>query len=102
MRYLGGISGQGTLKCNGEEVGRASYDFDGYYKAPMGITSSGEIRLSPAALRGVFGRNGIQLLTDDGRLFDLKFSEKELRSATDVAHVDIIGGLPTSPQNWRH
>jgi len=32
MRYLGGLSGSGVLKCNGEEIARASYDFDGFFK----------------------------------------------------------------------
>ena len=62
---------------------------------------SGELRLAPSDLEAVFGRPGIQLLTDDGRLLDLKFSEKELSPATDVAHVDASGDLPRSPAEWR-
>ena len=102
MRYLGGISGSGMLKCNGEAIARASYDFDGFFQKPVGITSSGEIRLAAAALESVFGRTDVQLLTDDGRLLNLRFSEKELRTASDVAHVDVTGELPTTPQKWRH
>jgi hypothetical protein len=50
MRYLGGISGSGVLKCNGEEIDRASYDFDGFFEASVRVTSCGEIRLAATAL----------------------------------------------------
>ena len=100
MLYLGGISGSGVIKCNGEEIARATYDFDGFFHKTVGVTGSGEIRLSPAALRSVFGRGNVQLFTEDGRLLDLRFSEKALPSASDVAHVDVTGDLP-APQNWR-
>ncbi len=89
IRYLGGSSGSGVLKCNGEQIARASYDFESYSKKPAGVASSGEIRLSATALESVFGCDGLQLLTDDGRLLDLKFSEKKLPSDSDAAHVDI-------------
>ncbi len=88
------------LKCNGDDVARATYDFDGYFHKTVGVTGSGEIRLSPAALRSVFGRGNVQLFTEDGRLLDLRFSEKALPSASDVAHVDVTGDLP-APRNWR-
>jgi hypothetical protein len=102
MRYLGAISGSGMLKCDGEEIARASYDFDGFFREPAGVISCGEIRLSPAALKGVFGRENVQLLTDDGRLLNLTFSEKAMPSASDVAHVDVTGDLPTTSRHWRH
>ncbi|QCI69438.1 hypothetical protein E8M01_26290 [Phreatobacter stygius] len=102
MRYLGGISGSGVLKYDGKAHARASYDFDGFFKEPLGVTGSGEIQLAPSALKSVFGRNDVQLLTDDGRLLDLKFSEKELRTASDVAHVDVTGELPTAGGAWSH
>ncbi len=101
MRYLGRLSGAGVLKCNGEEIARASYDFDSFFKKTAGMTSCGEIRASADALKGVFGHKNVQLLTDDGRLLDLRFSEKELLPASDVAHVDVSGELPDAPQNWR-
>lgn len=99
MRYLGGFSGAGVLKCNGEEIARASYDFDSFFKKTIGMTSSGEIRSSAAALKGVFGRENVQLLTDDGRLLDLRFSEKDLAPASGVAHVEVTGELPLAPRN---
>jgi hypothetical protein len=88
MRYLGRISGSGVLKCNGEDMARASYDFDRYAR-PVGVMTSGEIKLSATILRGVFGRKDVQLLTDGGELLDLSFSEKKLHPASDVAHVDV-------------
>ena len=102
MHYLGRISGYGVLQCNGEHIARVSYDFDGFFKRLVGVTCCGEIRLSAAALKRVFGRTDVQLLTDDGRLFDLTFSEKALLSASDVAHVDVTGELPFTPESWRN
>ena len=101
MRYLGRISGSGQLTCKGEDVARATYDFDGFFNAPARVTSSGDIQLSATALEGIFGRRDVQLLTDDGRRLDLKFSEKSLPSASEIAHVDVTGDLPTTPQGWR-
>lgn len=100
MRYLGRLSGNGLLKCNDEEIARAVYDFELFFRKPLGVTSCGEIRLEPAALKEVFGRKGVQLLTDDGRLLDLAFSEKELLSTSSIAHVDVTGDLPAPPRNW--
>jgi len=102
MRYIGGIIGGGVLKCNGEDIARASYDFDGYFDKSGRLTSCGEIRASPAALKGVFGCKNVQLLTDDGLLLDLSFSEKALPTASAVAHVDVTGKLLTVQRNWRH
>jgi hypothetical protein len=100
MRYLGAISGSGVLKCDGQEIARASYDFEGFFRKPVGVTSSGEIRSSAGALKSVFGRSDVQLFTDDGRLLDLRFSEKTLPPASDVVHVDVTAGLPADPENW--
>jgi hypothetical protein len=102
MRYLGRISGHGVLQCNGEHIARASYDFDGFVKKPIGVTCCGEIQLSAAILKDVFGRRDIHLLTDDGRLLDLTFSGKALLPSSDVAHVDVTGELPVMPGSWRH
>jgi hypothetical protein len=102
MRYLGGISGRGVLQCNGEPIARASYDFDGFFREPVGVTCCGEIQLSAAALKDVFGRRDVQLLTDEGRLLDLAFSGTALLSSSDVAHVDVTGELPATPRSWRN
>jgi hypothetical protein len=101
MQYLGRIAGDGLLMHDGETVARASYDFEGFIRPQGGVTSSGEISLAPSDLKTVFGRLGVQLLTDDGRLLDLRFSDKELRYANDVAQVEVTGDLPGSSAEWR-
>jgi hypothetical protein len=105
MRYLGGISGNGILKCEGQEVARAFYELDGFYTEATGVTRSGELHVAADALKSVFGRKDIQLLTDDGRVFDLSFSDKKLRPETDIAHVDATDdeAVPAAtPRKWRH
>jgi hypothetical protein len=101
MRYLGRIAGNGLLTRDGETVARASYDFDGFIGSGRSVTSSGEIKVSPSDLMTVFGQLGVQLLTDDGRHLGLRFSDSEPRRASDVAHVDVTGDLPSSPAKWR-
>ncbi len=99
--YLGRLAGAGSVQIDGETIARAAYDFDGFATPHGGVTASGELRLTAADLEAVFGRAGVQLLTDEGRLLDLKFSEKELPAGTDAAHVDVSGGLPRSLAEWR-
>ncbi len=101
MRYLGRIAGWGNVRIDGETVARASYDFDGFAAQRGSVMSSGEVRLAPSDLKALFGARGIQLLTDGGRLLDLRFSEKEIRAATDGVHVDVTGDLPRSEAEWR-
>ena len=101
MRYLGGTSGHGVLQSKGEDIAQTFYDFDSFFQKPAGITSCGEIRMPITILEGVFGRKDLQLLTEDGRLLDLKFSEKALPPSSDVVHVDVTGNLPAAWYNWR-
>ncbi len=101
VRYLGRIAGAGSVRIGGETVARAAYDFDGFAAPRGGVICSGEIALAPSDLEAVFGGPGVQLLTDDGQLLDLKFTEMELRPATHAAHVDVSGDLPRSPAEWR-
>jgi hypothetical protein len=101
MQYLGRLSGSGLLTRDGETVARASYEFEGFLRPRGIVVSSGEISLSPTDLKAVFGRPGVQLRTDDGRLLDLRFSEKELRLANGVAEVEVSGDLPGSSAEWR-
>ena len=101
MRYLGRITGGALLKHDGKAVGRAMYDFECFVRPRGDVMSCGEIRLSQSNLKSVFGRLGVQLLTDDGRLLNLRFSDKELRSADDAAHVDVTGDLPRASADWR-
>lgn len=100
MRYLGGLSGTGSLQCNGETLAEADYDIDGFLTRPGHVTGSGEIRTSPEVLREVFGRADLELLTEDGRVLSLRFSDKQLEDPSDAAHVDVSGELP-QPSEWR-
>lgn len=99
MHYLGGLRGVGDLTCGDETVGRADYDFDAFLTRPGQVSCSGEICASPEVLRDVFGRRDLELLTDDGRRLSLRFSERQLRAASDRAHVDVGGDLP-SAADW--
>jgi hypothetical protein len=101
MQYLGRIAGSGLLSRDGETVARASYDFEGFLRPRGIVVSSGEISLTPADLKTVFGRPGVELRTDDGRLLRLRFAEKELRLANGVAEVEVTGDLPGSSAEWR-
>ena len=101
MQYLGRIAGSGLLSRDGETVARASYEFEGFLRPRGIVVSSGEISLAPADLKTVFGRPGVQLHTDDGRLLHLRFAEKELRLANGVAEVEVTGDLPGSSAEWR-
>ena len=102
MQYLGRIAGEGVLTRNGEAVTRVAYDFEGYSRPGGQLMSSGEIEEPAADLQSVFGRPGVELLTDDGRLLDLKFSQKALGARSGVALVEVSGDLPKSRENWRH
>ena len=101
MQHLGGIHGTGVLKCGSKTLARSDYDFDGFLRKPGEVIGSGEIRMPPDILRQVFGRGDLHLLTDDGRLLSLRFSEKHLPAGSDAAHVDVAGNLPPAAE-WRH
>jgi hypothetical protein len=99
MHYLGGLTGSGTLTCEGKSIARVSYDFDGFRRPSSEVVGHGEITFAAGALNTVFGRN-VEVRTDDGRLFKLKFSEKTLDPHADVAHVDVSGDFPAFAQHW--
>lgn len=102
MRYLGNLHGLGVVTHENRDIGRAAYDIDGFAVHPHGVTGSGEIRLGPKDLARVFGRRDIRLRTDDGRLLDLRFSDKVLPDGRGTAHVDVAGDLPTTTGTWRN
>ena len=101
MRYLGRLHGRGVVTRNDRDIARVSYDIDGFALPPRRIVGSGEIRLSSIDLARVFGQRDVHLRTDDGRLLDLRFSERTLREDSVAAHVDVGGDLPTSAEAWR-
>jgi hypothetical protein len=100
LRYLGSLSGHGVVTQNGAEVAQATFDLDGYFRAPAGVTGCGEIKLPAGVLQSLFGGGDLQLLTDQGRLLDLRFSELTPPPAGDVAHVDVTAVLPMKPGDW--
>lgn len=101
MRHLGKIHGTGFLQCGGKTLARADYDFDGFLRKPGDVVGSGEIRMPHDALREVFGRKDLHLLTEEGRILSIQFSERDLPMASDAAHVDVAGDLPPRSE-WRH
>ncbi|WP_208948494.1 hypothetical protein [Segnochrobactrum spirostomi] len=100
MDYLGGLRGTGVLLCEGASVAQAHYDFDGYLSSSGKVTSCGEIRLPASTLRDVFGRSDLRLRTAEGRLLNLRFSEKRQLRDDGAAHVDVEGELPAA-SDWR-
>jgi hypothetical protein len=62
--------------------------FDGFPRRSRKMTGSGQIRVPPATLGLVFGREDLDLLPDDGRLVSLCFSKKP-PAAAHVAHVAL-------------
>jgi hypothetical protein len=101
LRYLGGISGNGFVQHNGEKLASAKFDLDGYFRPNLGVTGSGEIQISGETLKSLFGRTDLELLTDQGLVLALRFSDPTLREASDVAAVDVTGKLPSAPELWR-
>ncbi len=101
MQYLGALRGAGLLTCDGEAMGRADYEFDGFVRPAGEIHGSGEIRMPSAELKVAFGRRGIQLVTDGGQIFALRFSDKKLPIASTAAHVDLMGDLQAI-SDWRN
>ncbi len=102
MQYLGRLFGEGVMTRDGEAISRVAYEFEGFARPGGQIMSSGEIEAPVADLHSVFGRPGVQLLTDDGRVFDLKFSQKALAAHCGVALVEVSGDLPKSKEKWGH
>jgi hypothetical protein len=101
MHYLGGLRGAGVVACGEETLARADYEFDGFLMKPGQVMCSGELRMPWEALKDLFGRRDLQLVTDDGRHLSLQFSEKTLRAESDAAHVNVGGDLPLASE-WRH
>jgi hypothetical protein len=102
IRYLGVMRGVGTLTGGeGEDLGRAEYDIDGFLTRTGEIVASGELRMDAEALTLVFGRVGLRLLTEDGQRLSVRFSGKRPGEAGNAAHVDVTEGLP-SAKKWRH
>lgn len=100
MQYLGVLRGVGLLSCDGEEIGRADYDIDGFLIRPGGVVGSGEIRMPAELLDQAFGRRGLMLTTGDGRVLTVRFSGRRVDGVRNAAHADVGGDLP-GPKAWR-
>jgi len=99
MKYLGSISGRGVLQHDGVGLAPATYELEGYVQRAQGqVTGSGEIGLAAAALQNVIDQPNLQLLTTNGHLLDIKFSDKKIRAGNHI-HVDVSGDLP-SEREW--
>ena len=81
-------------------LGRADYEFDGYLLQPTQIVGSGEVHMPAEALSEAFGRKELVLLTDDGRRLSIRFSGKALAPGANIAHADVLEGLPEA-REWR-
>ncbi len=94
MRYIGAIRGAGRLASDGETLGAAEYDIDGYATRTGEILGSGELRMAAGLLGAACGRRNLRLETDDGHVLMLRFSNKELAPHCVAAHVDVTEGFP--------
>lgn len=100
MKYLGSISGRGVLQRDGVEIADTTYELEGYVQKVGSVTGSGEIGLVPTALQKVIDAPNLQLLTSNGHLLNIKFSDKKIRAGNHI-HVDVSGDLPAA-SDWRH
>jgi hypothetical protein len=100
IQFLGRLTGAGALACEGEAMGRATFEIDGFRTRTGEIVGSGEIRMDPAELDRAFGRTNLTLTTDDGRVLAVRFSGKRHNASENAAHADITGDLPAA-KHWR-
>ena len=100
IQFLGRLTGAGALACEGEAMGRATFEIDGFRTRTGEIVGSGEIRMTPAELDRAFGRTNLTLTTDDGRVLAVRFSGKRHNASENAAHTDITGDLPAA-KHWR-
>jgi hypothetical protein len=100
VRYLGVMRGSGSLACNGEPLGRADYEIEGFLTKSGEVLGSGEIHMAPGDLDNAFGRRNLRLTTDQGRVLEMRFSGKRNDARRAEAHADVRGDLPPAAE-WR-
>ena len=100
IQFLGRLSGGGTLACDGEAMGHATFEIDGFRTRTGEIVGSGEIRMAPADLDRAFGRINLTLTTEEGRVLAVRFSGKRHNASESAAHADVTGDLPAA-KHWR-
>ena len=96
MKYLGALRGSGTLLSDGEALGAATYEIDGYQVKPGEVAASGELRMAAKDLARAFGLRHLQLRTDAGRVLSVRFTARKLALASTFAHADFTGDLPAA------
>jgi hypothetical protein len=100
MRFLGKLTGSGTVASADGTIGPADYELDGYVMKPGAIVASGEVRMPSAALARAHVGQGVRLVTADGRALPLRFTGRPPDRGGDAARVDISEGLPDEKE-WR-
>ena len=108
IQFLGRLSGAGALACDGEAMGRATFEIDGFRTRTGEIVNvyfhreslGGAFRMIPAELDHAFGRTNLTLTTDDGRVLAVRLSGKRHNASENAAHADITGDLPAA-KHWR-
>ena len=100
MKYLGSISGRGVLQSGGVSIADANYELEGYVQRVGSVTGSGEIGVGASVLETLFDQPDLQLITSNGTLLDIKFTDKKIRSG-EYVHVDVFGDLANNAK-WTH
>jgi hypothetical protein len=101
MQYLGNLAGEGFVLHNGLELTRAQFEFDGYSTSHAGVICNGEIRMPAMMLKTMFPLRTMQLRTDQGRMLELRFSDKKIGPGQEAAHVDVRGEIPgNDKRDW--
>ena len=88
------------MACDGDSMGRVTFEIDGVRTRTGEVVGSGEIRMTAAELDHAFGRTNLTLTTDDGRVLTVRFSGKRHNASDSAAHADIAGDLPPA-KDWR-
>src|SRR4026208_808091 len=96
IQFLGRLGGAGTLACDGEAIGRATFEIDGFRTRTGEIVGSGEVRMTPAELDRAFGGINLPPTPGGGRRRAVRFSGKRHNASESAAHADITGDLPAA------
>lgn len=100
MRFLGKLRGSGTLTATDGTIGPADYELDGYLMRPGAVVASGELHMAAGALEATVDRQGLRLITAEGRVLPFRFTGKLSERRGQFAHIDISEGLPAEGE-WR-
>lgn len=99
MKYLGKISGSGVLQHMGRPVARATYEIEAYQHNQGLVRASGEMSLNREIPQGLVGVSRMQLLTDAGKLLEIKRPDVDRPLGRHI-DFEVMGDL-TGPWNWQ-